>query len=81
MITVTTHQAKTHLSQLLDKVAHGEEVLILRGHNPAAQLVPPKKIHARRRPRIGSGCDAGVQWSKNAFAPLAARELRAWGLA
>ncbi len=34
------HQAKTHLSQLLRRVAAGEEIIILRGREPVARLVP-----------------------------------------
>jgi prevent-host-death family protein len=33
------HEAKTHLSRLLDAVAAGEEVLITRRGQPAARLV------------------------------------------
>ncbi|HEY7915675.1 MAG TPA: type II toxin-antitoxin system Phd/YefM family antitoxin [Acidimicrobiales bacterium] len=37
--SVGVHEAKTHLSQLLDDVAAGEEVLITRRGQPAARLV------------------------------------------
>ena len=41
---VNIHQAKTHLSRLLQKVAEGEEVTIARAGKPVAKLVaiPPK---------------------------------------
>ena len=38
--SVGVHEAKTHLSQLLDDVAGGQEVLITRRGEPAALLVP-----------------------------------------
>jgi len=38
--TVGVHQAKTHLSQLLKRVAAGEEIVIVRGSEPLARLVP-----------------------------------------
>jgi prevent-host-death family protein len=38
--SVGVHQAKTNLSQLLDDVASGEEVVITRRGRPAARLVP-----------------------------------------
>jgi antitoxin (DNA-binding transcriptional repressor) of toxin-antitoxin stability system len=38
MITVTLLQAKARLSELLDKVAAGEEVVITRRGRPAARL-------------------------------------------
>ena len=34
------HEAKTHLSRLLDRVAAGEEVLIAKAGVPVARLVP-----------------------------------------
>jgi len=34
------HEAKTHLSRLLEKVADGEEVVIARAGVPVARLVP-----------------------------------------
>lgn len=37
--SVGVHEAKTHLSQLLDDVASGEEVVITRRGEPAARLV------------------------------------------
>ena len=38
MVTVSLAQAKAHLSELLDKVEGGEEVLITRHGRPVAQL-------------------------------------------
>ena len=34
------HEAKTHLSRLLDQVASGEEVVIAKAGVPVARLVP-----------------------------------------
>jgi len=39
MAMVNVHQAKTHLSQLLQEVERGEEVVIARSGVPIAQLV------------------------------------------
>jgi prevent-host-death family protein len=47
MIRVGTHEAKTHLSELLGKVAEGEEVLITRCDAPVARIVPVKRKPAR----------------------------------
>jgi len=38
--TVNVHQAKTHLSRLLDEVAAGAEVVIAKAGKPVARLVP-----------------------------------------
>ncbi|MFY9804725.1 MAG: type II toxin-antitoxin system prevent-host-death family antitoxin [Candidatus Acidiferrales bacterium] len=42
---VNIHQAKTHLSRLLQRVAEGEEVVIARAGAPIARLVriPPEQ--------------------------------------
>jgi len=37
---VNIHEAKTHLSRLLQKVAEGEEVIISRAGVPVARLTP-----------------------------------------
>ena len=38
--TVNVHEAKTHLSRLLERVEAGEEVVIARAGRPIARLVP-----------------------------------------
>ena len=42
MKTVNIHEAKTHLSRLLERVADGEEIIIARAGKPVAKLVPLK---------------------------------------
>lgn len=48
MEVVNIHQAKTHLSRLLEQVAKGEEVVIARSGRPVARLVAISE--APRRP-------------------------------
>ena len=51
MKSVNIHEAKTHLSKLVERVQAGEEFIIAKAGRPAARLVP---IDAARRPvRIG----------------------------
>ena len=40
MKSVNIHEAKTHLSRLLDAVSRGEEVTIAKAGKPIARLVP-----------------------------------------
>jgi prevent-host-death family protein len=47
MVTVNLVQAKAHLSELLDKVEAGEEVIITRHGRAVAQLRP---VSRRRNP-------------------------------
>jgi len=47
--TVNIHEAKTHLSRLIERVETGEEVVIARAGRPVARLVP---FRARTSPRV-----------------------------
>ncbi len=49
---VNIHEAKTHLSRLLERVAMGEEVIIAKAGKPVAKLVPVE--NSRRKFRFGS---------------------------
>ena len=64
--SVGVHEAKTHLSRLLDDVAAGEEVVITRRGEPAARLVA-----LGSRPRRAFGMDRGrLVVAENFDAPL-----------
>ena len=56
MAEVNIHEAKTHLSRLLERVASGEEIVIAKAGKPVARLVP---YRVRGGKRI-LGRDAGV---------------------
>ena len=45
---VNIHEAKTHLSRLLERVAMGEEVVIAKAGKPVAKLVPVRKQPKKR---------------------------------
>jgi prevent-host-death family protein len=40
MTTVNIHEAKTHLSRLVDEVAAGAEIIIAKAGKPMARLAP-----------------------------------------
>jgi prevent-host-death family protein len=44
--TVGAYEAKTRFSQLLERVAGGEEITITRHGNPVARLVPVLQAHS-----------------------------------
>jgi len=52
---VNIHEAKTHLSKLLQRVALGEEVIIAKAGKPVARLVAIKPKRAPRRIGTGKG--------------------------
>jgi prevent-host-death family protein len=45
---VNIHEAKTHFSRLLERVALGEEVVIAKAGTPVAKLVPVKQAPKKR---------------------------------
>ncbi len=51
MSAINIHEAKTHLSRLIEAAAAGEEVVIARHGRPVARLVA---IQAASTPRIGA---------------------------
>jgi prevent-host-death family protein len=55
MKTVSVHEAKTHLSRLLERVVAGDEVIIMKSGKPVARLVPIKS----RQPTVVLGSDRG----------------------
>jgi prevent-host-death family protein len=46
---VNVHQAKTHLSRLLEEVAAGGEVVIAKAGRPVARLVPLETVVRRKK--------------------------------
>ena len=48
--SVNVYEAKTHLSQLLDRAAAGEEIVIARAGRPIARLVALAQPSTRRVP-------------------------------
>ncbi|EME70232.1 antitoxin of toxin-antitoxin system, phd type [Paramagnetospirillum caucaseum] len=62
---VNLYDAKTHLSQLVERAARGEEIIIAKAGRPLARLVPLEAPGPRRVPgalagrvRIGGDFDA-----------------------
>jgi prevent-host-death family protein len=53
MDTVNIHEAKTHLSRLVEKAAGGEAVIIAKAGKPMAKLVPIDPPLARKQRRFG----------------------------
>ena len=65
--TINVHEAKTHLSRILDRVAAGEEVVIAKAGKPVARLVPVAVEHKTRTPGTYRG---RIQIDEDFDAPL-----------
>lgn len=75
MKTVTIHQAKTNLSQLIEQACQGEEIVIARGPKPVVRLVPVTDEKGRRKSGALRGkLDVGPEF----FEPLSQDELDLW---
>lgn len=70
--TVNIHEAKTHLSRLVDRAHAGEEIILAKNGKPYAKLVPLDDL-APRRPGLIKG-----RLTDAFFAPLSKHELDAW---
>ena len=71
----TVHEAKTHLSKLIERAEAGEEVVIARGKTPVARLVridtpPGKRVFGAMRGR--------ARVTAAFFEPLPSDEIDAW---
>ena len=65
--TKSLYEAKTHLSELVDRASRGEEIVIAKNGVPMARLVPMPKTTAKRKP----GGWNGKVWIADDFdAPL-----------
>lgn len=69
---INVHEAKTHLSKILDQVRNGEEIILAKAGRPYAKLVPVEKTTKRLLGFVpGKVSDA-------LFEPLPAEELDRW---
>lgn len=62
MTLINMHEAKTHLSRLVDRAAAGEDIVIGRAGKPVARVVPyeepkPKRVLGLAAGRIWIGDD------------------------
>ena len=53
MAIVTIHQAKTHFSKLIQRALAGEEIIVAKGKEPVAKIVPIPE--ARKVRTFGGG--------------------------
>ena len=70
------HDAKTNLSRIIERVEHGEEIIISRAGNPVAKVVPL----TRRTDRTGRGSLRGKlvaadDWDSDEVNEAIAREF------
>ena len=70
---INVHEAKTHLSKLLERAHAGEEIILAKAGKPYARLMPLAPKGGRRGGQL-PGLVVGPEF----FEPLPEEELRAW---
>ena len=70
---VNIHEAKTHLSRLLEQVEAGQEIVLARAGKPCAKLVPLGRAAPSRKPGRLAG-----RVTEAFFDPLPPGELDGW---
>lgn len=80
MKVITIHEAKTHLSRYIKAVESGEEMIISRGKEHVAMLIPISNERNRTRPKVGEIEGEPFHFPDSAFEPLSSQELEDWGL-
>jgi len=79
MPTYTVHEAKTHLSKLIERAERGEEVIIARGDKPAVRMTAVEKGERKKGRRPGAYKDELPDFPDSFFFdPLDDDELRLW---
>jgi len=69
---VNVHEAKTHLSSLLEQVRAGEEIILAKNGEPYARLIPLERPRKRKLGFMEGKVDESF------FEPLPEEELGAW---
>jgi prevent-host-death family protein len=75
--TVGAYEAKSHFSQLLERVEAGEEIVITRRDQPVARLVPFRAASSDERRRAFDGMRAIA--TRNRLGGLRVLELKGEG--
>lgn len=75
-VTVNIHEAKTHLSKLLERVRLGEEVIVAKAGTPIARLVPMETLAKDRQPGSARGA---IKIGQDFGAPLPTDISEAFG--
>ena len=75
MPIVNIHEAKTHLSRLLEKVSAGKELVIAKAGKPLAKLVPIGPRTVARKPGFLKG---KIKIAADFDAPLPDKMLKAF---
>ena len=75
---VNIHDAKTHLSRLIERVEEGESVTICRAGQPVAKLVAVNGNEQQPKRSMFGYAKGKIWYTDDCFDPLSEEELKAW---
>ncbi len=75
---INIHEAKTHLSALIERMLQGEEIVLCRRNVPVAALIPVEQAPSQKpkRKRMIGGYPYPFEIPEEAFAPMTDKEVR-----
>ena len=78
-MTLNLYDAKTQLSQLVERAAAGEEVIIAKAGKPMVKMVPVEPQEKPKRRQSGQNLLRVTYIADDFDAPMSEEELEAWG--
>ena len=78
-MTLNLYEAKTQLSQLVEKAAAGEEVIIAKAGKPMVRMGPVASPEKPKRRQFGQNLLRVTYIAEDFDAPMSDEELELWG--
>ena len=78
-MTLNLYEAKTQLSQLVERAAAGEEVIIAKAGKPMVKMVPVEPQEKPKRRQFGQNLLHVTYIADDFDAPMSDEELESWG--
>jgi prevent-host-death family protein len=70
------HDAKTNLSRIIDRVEHGEEIIISRAGTPVAKVIPfARRVARSRRGSLAGKLELADDWDSRKVNESIARDF------
>lgn len=67
------HDAKTNLSRIIERVEHGEEIVISRAGTPVAKVIPLRRTTRTGRGSLRGALDLAADWDSDEVSDEVAR--------
>ena len=78
-MTLNLYEAKTQLSQLVERAAKGEEVIIAKAGKPMVKMVPVETLGSPEQRQFGQNFLRVTYIADDFDGPMSNEELALWG--